>query len=86
MPVCVLSCFSHIQLCDLMEEPTRLLCYGIFQAGIWSRLPIPSPRHLPDLGIEPAFPGSPVLASGFFTTVPPAMPLYFVVIHVILLL
>ena len=34
----------------------------------WSRLPFPSPRDLPDPGIEPKSPVSPVLAGGFFTT------------------
>ena len=80
MPVCMLSCFSHVQLfATLWRSPPGSSVYGIFQAGIWSRLPIPSPGHLPNLGIEPAIPGSPVLARGFFTTVPPGMPLYFVV-------
>ena len=33
-----------------------------------SGLPFPSPRDLPDPGIEPASLTSPALASGFFTT------------------
>ena len=33
-----------------------------------SGLPFPSPRDLPDPGIEPASLMSPALASGFFTT------------------
>ena len=37
----------------------------------WSGLPFPSPGDLPFLGIEPASLVSPVLAGGFFTTVPP---------------
>ena len=37
----------------------------------WSGLPFPSPEDLPDPGMEP---GSPALAGGFFTTVPPGMP------------
>ena len=34
----------------------------------WSGLPLSILRHLPDTGIKPI---SPVLAGGFFTTVPP---------------
>jgi len=34
----------------------------------WSGLPIPSPEGLPGLEIKPAFPESPALAGGFFTT------------------
>ena len=37
----------------------------------WSGLPFPSPRHLPDLRLEPMFPA---LAGGFFTTEPPGKP------------
>jgi len=37
----------------------------------WSELPFPSPRDLPDPGIEPT---SPALAGGFFTTEPPRKP------------
>jgi len=38
----------------------------------WSRLPFPSPRDLPDPGIEPT---SPALAGGFFTTAKPGKSL-----------
>ena len=34
----------------------------------WSRLPFPSPGHLPDLGIEPESLVSPALEGGFFIT------------------
>ena len=34
----------------------------------WSRLPFPSPGHLPDPGIKPEFLASPALAGGFFTS------------------
>ena len=36
----------------------------------WSWLPFPTPGDLPDPGIEPTSPVSPVLAGGFFTTEP----------------
>ena len=41
---------------------------GFPRQEYWSLLPFPSPRDLPDPGIEPA---SPELAGGFFTTEPP---------------
>ena len=36
----------------------------------WTGLPFPTPGDLPDSGIKPASPTSPVLAGKFFTTVP----------------
>ena len=44
------------------------LSMGFPRQEYWSLLPFPSPRDLPDPGIEPA---SPELAGGFFTTEPP---------------
>ena len=41
----------------------------------WSGLPFPSPRGLPDPGIEPV---SPVLAGGFFTAEPPGKSIWVV--------
>ena len=37
----------------------------------WSGLPFPTPGDLPNPGMEPASLVSPVLAGGFFTTMPP---------------
>ena len=37
-------------------------------------LSFPSPRDLPDPGIESVFLASPALAGGFFTTEPPVKP------------
>ena len=34
----------------------------------WSGLPFPTPGDLPHPGMDPAYPGSPALAGGFFTT------------------
>ena len=48
----------------------RFLCPWISQGG----LPFPTPGDLPDWGIEPTSPGSPALAGGFCTTVPPGKP------------
>ena len=48
--------------------------HGIFQARSLDGLLFPSPGDLPDPGIEPMSPLSPVLGSRFFTTVPPGKP------------
>ena len=55
-------------LCDPMDcSPPDSSVPGIFQSRYWSGLPFPSPRDLPDPGMEPA---SPALAGGFFPTEP----------------
>ena len=51
------------------------LSTGCPRQGYWSELPFPSPGDLPDPEIRPASLVSPVLAGGFFTTVPPGKPL-----------
>ena len=50
------------------------LSMGFPRQEYQSGLPFPSPRNLPDPGIEPMFPVTPVLAGGFFTTEPPGAP------------
>ena len=40
----------------------------------WSGLPFPSPRDLPDQGIEPVSLSSPAWQVDFFTTAPPRKP------------
>ena len=47
------------------------LSMGFSRQEYWSGLTFPSPRDLPDPGIEPA---SPALAGGFFTSEPPGKP------------
>ena len=37
----------------------------------WSGLPCTPPGDLPDPGMEPTYPETPVLADGFFATDPP---------------
>lgn len=53
----------------------RLLFPWDFSQQYWSGLPFPTPVNLPDLGIKPMFPASPLLARGFLTTVPPGKPM-----------
>ena len=49
--------------------------HGILQANVQSVLPLPTPRDLPNTGIEPTSLVFPALAGRFFTTVPPGKPL-----------
>ena len=45
-------------------SPPGSSVHGIFQVLAWGGLPFPSPKDLPDPGIEPT---SPALPGGFFT-------------------
>ena len=66
---------SSLTLCDPMDcSPSGSSVHGIFQAGILEWLPLPTPRDLPDPGIEPESPASPALAGGFFITELPGKP------------
>ena len=61
MCVCVLSCIQ------LFETPWTVahqapLSMGFPRQEYWSGLPFPSPGDLPNLGIEPASPASPMYA------------------------
>ena len=64
---------SCLTLCDpwIACSPPHSSVHGISQAGILNGLAFPPPGDHPDPGIEPASLASPVLAGGFFTTVPP---------------
>ena len=46
------------------------LSMGFSRQEYWSGLPRPHPGNLPDPGMEPTTPTSPVPAGGFFTTEP----------------
>ena len=52
--------------------------HGIFQARILKWVAISYSRGLPNPGIEPTSLASPVLAGGFFPTVPPGKPIKYV--------
>ena len=47
------------------------LSMGFPRQEYWSRVPLPSPGDLPDLGLQLE---SPVSADGFFTSEPPGKP------------
>ena len=65
---CMLSCFSCTWLFAISKTVTcqTPLSMGFSRQEYWSGLPFPSPRDLPDLGIEPVSPMAPTLARGFF--------------------
>ena len=61
---------------DSFETPWTVtsqapLSMGFPRQGYWSGLLFPTPRDLPNLGIELV---PPILADGFFTTEPPGKP------------
>ena len=68
-------------LCSVMSDslppmdcsPPGSSVLGSPGKSTWSGLPFPPPGDLPDPGIEPESLVSLVLASRFFTTVPPEM-------------
>ena len=69
---CMLSC--SVQPYGL--QPAKLLCPWDFPGRkYWSGLPFPPPVDLPDPGIKPTSPVSPVFVDWFFTTGPPGKPL-----------
>ena len=74
----VVQSLSRVPLfCDPMDcSMPGSSVHGISQQEDWSGLPFPSPGDLPKSGIEPPSPLSPVLAGGFFTTMPPGKPSY----------
>ena len=70
MPVCMLSCFSHVQLFATLwtvacQAP---LSTGFSRQEYWSVLPCPPPRDFPVPGFEPTCLMSPALGSMFFIT------------------
>ena len=66
----MLSRFSRSQLCVTPWTAARQapLSKGFSKQEYLSGLPCPPPGDLPNPGIEPKPPMSPVLAGGFFTT------------------
>ena len=68
--LCVLSCFSHVQLFVTQWTVTRQapLSMRFFRQEYWSGLPCPSPRDLPNPGIKPVSLMSLALAGRIFTT------------------
>ena len=71
--VCVLSCevVSDSVQPHGLQPAEAPLSIGFSRQEYWRGLPFPTPRDLPDWGIEPVSPAS---AGGFFITVPPGKP------------
>ena len=67
----LLSCFSHVWLCDSGLAHQAPLSVEFSKQEYWSGLPFPPPGDLPDPRIESMALMSPTLASGFFTTSAP---------------
>ena len=68
--MCVLSCFSCVQLFAVPWSVTHQapLSMGFSRQECWNGLPCPPPGALPNPGIEPKSLMSPELAGGFLTT------------------
>ena len=67
MPAKSLSCV-RLFVTPWTIAPQAPLSMGFSRQEYWSGLPLPSPRDLPDPGIEARSLVSPALAGGFFTT------------------
>ena len=59
------------QLCPTLCDPLDCTVYGILQARYWHGQPFPSPRDLPNPGIEPR---SPELQADSLPAEPPGKP------------
>ena len=68
---CMLHCFSSIKFFATPQTVATQSIHGIFLGKKMSVLPFPTPRDLPDPGIELA---SPALVGRFFTSEPPRRP------------
>ena len=71
------ACCVCAQYVRLFATPRTITCQAplsmaFFRQECWSELPFPPPGDLPDQGIKPASPASPVLAGRFFTAEPVA--------------
>ena len=66
--LCYAQSPGHIWLfCDPITAAYQTPLFMEFsRQEYWSRLPFPTPGNLPNLGIEPESPASPVLAGRFF--------------------
>ena len=75
LPCQLLLLLFYLLSCVLLfVTPLTVACQGFPRQEHCSGLPFPNPGDLPNPGIEPVFPVSPVLAGGFFITEPPGKP------------
>ena len=66
--MCVLSHFSRVWLCDLVDCSPPGSSMGFSRQEDWGGLPCPPPGGLPDSGIEPVTLASSALIGVFFMT------------------
>ena len=66
---CVVSCVRLFAILWTVDSQAPL-SMEFSRQEYWSRLPFPTPRDLPDPGIEPTSFTSPVFVGRFFTTAP----------------
>ena len=78
-PVCA-QVLSYVRLFGIPWTVAHQapLSMGFSRQVYWSGLPFPAPMDLPDPGIEPVSPVSPVMTGGFFTTETPRKPFFLV--------
>ena len=79
--LCACVCAKSLQLCPTLCDPTDCSppgssVHGILQARIleWTGLPYPLPEDLPDPGIKPTSPASPILQANSLPLAPPGKP------------
>ena len=84
MSVCMLSHFSHVQLFVTPQTVAHQApqSMGFSRQVYWNGLPCPSPRGVPNPGIEPTSLVAPALQLKSFTTELPGKPQLFVYLHV----
>ena len=70
--MCVLSHFSHVQLCDPMDCSQAPPSMGFSRQEYWSGLPCPPPGDLLNPGIEPR---SPTLHADYLPSKLPGKPM-----------
>ena len=66
------SCSTFWRLHRLTHQAP--LPMGFHRQEYWNELPFPPPEYLPNPGIKPTSPVSPILACRFFTIQPPGKP------------
>ena len=66
--VCVLSHFSHFQLCNPMDCSLSPLSMRFSRQEYWSGLPFPFPGDIPDPEMKPSSLMTPALVGRFLTT------------------
>ena len=85
--MCLLSHFSHVQLCATQGTVAHQapLSMGFSRQEYWSGLPCPPAGDLPNPGIEPASLTSLALVGGSLSLAPPGKTLQHVIITKILM-